>query len=88
MLSRTAPIVFDATTLSLFSKRLLNCPNFKQLKYKPDVKEAAVLVPLCNIQGKPSVLFTVRNMNMRTHRGEVRYSNNSGVLPSYMKSHY
>ncbi|OBZ86100.1 Nudix hydrolase 3 [Choanephora cucurbitarum] len=72
MLSRTAPIVFDTTTLSLFSRRLLNYPRFK-LSYKPDVKEAAVLVPLCIDQGKPSVLFTVRNMNMRTHRGEISF---------------
>ncbi|KAI8354097.1 NUDIX hydrolase domain-like protein [Choanephora cucurbitarum] len=72
MLSRTAPIVFDTTTLSLFSRRLLNYPRFK-LNYKPDVKEAAVLVPLCIDQGKPSVLFTVRNMNMRTHRGEISF---------------
>ncbi|KAI8372187.1 NUDIX hydrolase domain-like protein [Blakeslea trispora] len=69
MLSRTAPIVFDTTTLSLFSRRLLNYPKFK-LNYKPDVKEAAVLVPLCIDKGKPSVLFTVRNMNMRTHRDD------------------
>jgi nudix motif 8 len=71
MLSRTAPIVFNTATLSLFSERLLKCPNFK-LNYKPDVKDAAVLVPLCIDQGKPSVLFTIRNMNMRTHKGEVR----------------
>lgn len=71
MLSRTAPILFDTTTLSLFSKRLLNCPRFK-LKYAPNVKEAAVLVPLCIVQGKPSVLFTVRNEHMRTHQGEIR----------------
>ncbi|KAI9273502.1 NUDIX hydrolase domain-like protein [Helicostylum pulchrum] len=72
MLSRTAPIVFDTATLSLFSKRLLNCPKFK-LKFKPDFKEAAVLVPLCVVDGKPSVLFTVRNMTMRTHRGEISF---------------
>lgn len=73
MLSRTAPIVFDTATLSLFSKRLLNCPKFK-INFTPDFKEAAVLVPLCVVDGKPSVLFTVRNMTMRTHRGEIRYT--------------
>jgi nudix motif 8 len=71
MISRTVPIAFDTTTLSLFSKRLLNCPKFK-LNYRAEVREAAVLVPLCIAQGKPSILFTVRNMNMRTHRGEIR----------------
>ncbi|RCI03440.1 hypothetical protein CU098_001950, partial [Rhizopus stolonifer] len=72
MLSRTSPLVFDTTTLSLFSRRLLNYPKLK-LKYKSDVKEAAVLVPLCIDQGKPSVLFTIRNMNMRTHKGEISF---------------
>lgn len=71
MLSRSVPIVFDTATLSLFTKRLLNSPKFK-LNYKKDVKDAAVLVPLCVVEGKPSILFTVRNMNMRTHSGEIR----------------
>lgn len=71
MLSRSVPIAFDTTTLALFSKRLLNPAKFK-LNYKPDVKDAAVLVPLCVVEGKPSILFTVRNINMRTHSGEIR----------------
>ncbi|CAO3672051.1 unnamed protein product [Rhizopus stolonifer] len=72
MLSRTAPLILDTATLSLFSKRLQNSPKFK-LNYQPDVKEAAVLVPFCVVQSKPSILFTVRNMNMRTHRGEISF---------------
>ncbi|KAI9486526.1 MAG: NUDIX hydrolase domain-like protein [Benjaminiella poitrasii] len=72
MLSRSVPLVFNADTLSLFNKRLLNCPKFK-LNYKSDVKDAAVLVPLCIVQEKPSILFTVRNLNMRTHSGEISF---------------
>ncbi|GAN03471.1 nudix hydrolase 3 [Mucor ambiguus] len=72
MLSRSVPIAFDTTTLSLFSKRLLTSPKFK-LNYKPNVKDAAVLVPLCVVEGKPSILFTVRNINMRTHSGEISF---------------
>lgn len=71
MLSRSAPLLFDAPTLSLFKKRLLNIPTYK-FKFKPDAKDAAVLLPLCTVNQKPSVLFTVRNLNMRTHRGEIR----------------
>ncbi|KAI8977618.1 NUDIX hydrolase domain-like protein, partial [Mycotypha africana] len=63
---------FDAHSLALFKKRLLNCPRYK-LKYKPDAKDAAVLVPLCVVNHKPSILFTVRNLNMRVHRGEVSF---------------
>ncbi|KAI7901727.1 NUDIX hydrolase domain-like protein [Cokeromyces recurvatus] len=72
MSSHSFPLVFNANTLALFRKRLLNCPKFK-LNYKPDVKDAAVLVPLCIVQEKPSILFTVRNLNMRTHRGEISF---------------
>ncbi|KAG0932166.1 hypothetical protein G6F32_011464 [Rhizopus arrhizus] len=63
---------FSTSTLLLFSRRLLNYPTFK-LKYQPNVKEASVLMPLCIVDDKPSVLFTVRNMNMRTHRGEISF---------------
>lgn len=65
-------LALDTKTLQLFSRRLLNCPKYK-FTYKPNVREAAVLMPLCNVDGKPSVLFTVRNLNLRTHRGEIRY---------------
>ncbi|ORY97911.1 NUDIX hydrolase domain-like protein [Syncephalastrum racemosum] len=62
----------ETQTLSLFSRRLLNVPKYKFV-YQPQVREAAVLMALCNThQGVPSVLFTIRNLNMRTHRGEVR----------------
>ncbi|KAI8980392.1 hypothetical protein BDB01DRAFT_843766 [Pilobolus umbonatus] len=70
MLPRLKNLALDTTTLSSFSRRLINCPRLK-VRYQPDVKEAAVLMPLCTIDGKPSVLFTVRNMNMRSHQGEI-----------------
>ncbi|KAI8099008.1 NUDIX hydrolase domain-like protein [Halteromyces radiatus] len=72
MLSKTLPIIFDVPTIALFEKRLLNVPNYK-FKFKPDAKDAAVLVPLCLVNKKPSVLFTVRNLHMRTHRGEISF---------------
>jgi hypothetical protein len=34
--------------------------------------EAAVLVPLLNVEGKPHVLMEVRSSTLRTHAGEVR----------------
>ncbi|KAI8379178.1 NUDIX hydrolase domain-like protein, partial [Radiomyces spectabilis] len=63
---------FDTQTLSLFSQRLRNCPTFK-FSYKKDCRDAAVLMPLCIVDNKPSVLFTVRNLNLRTHRGEISF---------------
>ena len=34
-------------------------------------KTAAVCVPLCTIDGIPSVLFTLRSQHMSSHRGEI-----------------
>jgi hypothetical protein len=33
---------------------------------------AAVLIPLCNVNGEPGVLLEVRSRKLRTHGGEVR----------------
>ncbi|XP_041378234.1 nucleoside diphosphate-linked moiety X motif 8-like [Gigantopelta aegis] len=41
------------------------------MKEKP--AEAAVLIPLCYVERKPSILFTVRTSSLRKHRGEVSF---------------
>jgi len=38
-----------------------------------NIRMAAVLVPLCFANKKPSVLLTVRSSQLLIHRGEVRY---------------
>mmetsp|Transcript_17898 Transcript_17898/g.26270 ORF Transcript_17898/g.26270 Transcript_17898/m.26270 type:complete len:230 (-) Transcript_17898:66-755(-) len=35
--------------------------------------EAAVLVPICNIQGQPSIMFTLRSNTLRSHSNEVSF---------------
>lgn len=35
-------------------------------------RRAAVLVPLLIANGEPSVLFTIRSINLSRHRGQVR----------------
>ncbi|KAI8900980.1 NUDIX hydrolase domain-like protein, partial [Globomyces pollinis-pini] len=43
-------------------------------KYKLNPpKEAAVLLPLCTVDGIASILFTVRSSKLRTHTGEVSF---------------
>lgn len=68
-------VTFDNLTLDLFRARLAD-PNVGprvRFKYADTVKEAAVLVPLCVVDGKASVLFTLRSGNMRSHKGEIRW---------------
>lgn len=36
-------------------------------------KTAAVLIPLCNFKGVPSVVFTLRSSNVGTHKGQVSF---------------
>ncbi|RUS15972.1 hypothetical protein BC937DRAFT_91745 [Endogone sp. FLAS-F59071] len=66
-------VTFDNLTLDLFRARLAD-PNVGpqvRFKYADNVKEAAILVPLCVVDGKASVLFTLRSGNMRSHKGEI-----------------
>ena len=36
-------------------------------------KRAAVMVPLCDVKGIPSVIFTLRSDKVRTHKGQVSF---------------
>ncbi|XP_065343045.1 mitochondrial coenzyme A diphosphatase NUDT8 [Cloeon dipterum] len=46
---------------------------FRLLKDVEPEKKAAVLVPLCLVDGNLSLLYTVRSANLRTNRGEVSF---------------
>jgi len=35
-------------------------------------KNAAVLIPFCNVNGEPSILFEMRSKALRSHSGEIR----------------
>mmetsp|Transcript_40143 Transcript_40143/g.65946 ORF Transcript_40143/g.65946 Transcript_40143/m.65946 type:complete len:174 (+) Transcript_40143:1-522(+) len=40
---------------------------------KPNGRHAAVLIPLCNVNGRASILFTVRTDKVSTHKGQVSF---------------
>jgi len=40
----------------------------------PGEANAAVLIPLCNVDGVPGVLLELRGGTLRSHAGEVRYA--------------
>ncbi|CAG8792246.1 20950_t:CDS:2, partial [Racocetra persica] len=67
---------FDEKTIELIRARLRNSVGKSHVKFKYDtnkVKDAAVLMPFCVVQGEPSVLFTVRSNKLKTHNGEVSF---------------
>jgi 8-oxo-dGTP pyrophosphatase MutT (NUDIX family) len=45
----------------------------KGIKEQPSTRTAAVLVPLCNRHGVPSILFTVRSTAVGSHKGQVSF---------------
>lgn len=71
----------------LFISRLKNYINTAQLSQvkisnkipdnllsiQPKKKRAAVLIPLCNRHGTPSILFTLRSTSVGTHKGQVSF---------------
>ncbi|RKP10603.1 NUDIX hydrolase domain-like protein [Thamnocephalis sphaerospora] len=70
------PDALDAATLATFRTRLKHaCPLRYRYKYSTSrpTRDAGVLVPFCMVDGRPSVLFTVRSARLNTHRGEVSF---------------
>ncbi|KAH8555645.1 NUDIX hydrolase domain-like protein, partial [Umbelopsis sp. PMI_123] len=60
-------------SLRLISDRLRDVPKLK-FQFNDSPKDAAVLMPLCStMDGKPSVLFTIRAAHMRAHKGEISF---------------
>ena len=64
------PGSFPPHTVSFTSTRDPSTPNASLVASGP--KEAAVLIPLVNVDGRSHVLLEVRASKMRTHAGEVR----------------
>ncbi|KAK9719966.1 hypothetical protein K7432_004450 [Basidiobolus ranarum] len=73
-----AMLEFNATNLDKIQQRLeTRLSTRPPFTFKYDTSktlaEAAVLVPFCIVDGKPSILFTVRSSNMNSHKGEVSF---------------
>lgn len=75
---------FDARQLSFFKQYCQANQNYiinERLRASPRIaskadepkRQAAVLIPLCNRHGKPSVLFTLRTDRVGTHKGQVSF---------------
>lgn len=64
------PAAFDDGVLDDIRARLTSLPR---QRLKGDAPRAAVLVPLCHVEGKASVLFTRRSESVGTHKGHVSF---------------
>ncbi|WVR04684.1 hypothetical protein IAU60_001695 [Kwoniella sp. DSM 27419] len=78
MISRISIPPFTASALRILRKKLITPDTLPKLpphtvtSSKPPV-EAAVLIPLMNVNGEPCVLMEVRNKNLRVHAGEASF---------------
>jgi nudix motif 8 len=64
------PARFDRAQLETFEERLR---RLSRRRVKEAGSRAAVLVPLCHVDGVPSVLFTKRTETVSTHKGQVSF---------------
>ncbi len=66
----TMPTAFDPETRAQIRARLA---ALTVRKLKDVERRAAVLIPLCEVDGVPSVLFTKRTETVGTHKGQVAF---------------
>ncbi|PRD29684.1 UNVERIFIED_CONTAM: Nucleoside diphosphate-linked moiety X motif 8 [Trichonephila clavipes] len=68
-------IVFNDVFSEPNKERFIKC--VKQMKVgfvtKKDAKDAAVLIPLCTVKGRPSVLLTTRSATLGRNKGDVSF---------------
>ena len=66
---------FDTHSIELLRKGLNRMPRRVSTAHS---KRAGVVLPLCNVDGVPCILFEKRSRHLRAHPDEVRYCINSG----------
>ena len=69
--SGTKHLRLDASTLHRITQHIAALPKTRIDAACTNGRRAAVMVPLCTVDGKVSVLFNVRSQHVTTHKGEV-----------------
>lgn len=81
-LSRTRTCTAPTTLENIFSdcnreNVVAKMKNAKPIaRFEKDMKkgrEAAILVPMCHIEGEPALLFMMRSRYLKNHRGEISF---------------
>lgn len=71
-------VSLDPIARNLIKKRLAELHPAPKWKFGNPQKTAAILLPLCLVSGVPSVLFTLRSPNLRSHSGQVSFPGGMG----------
>jgi nudix motif 8 len=58
---------------SFFTRNRLDQRQKQSQSIYKNKRDAAVLIPICSVLGKPSILFTLRSKTLREHTGEVSF---------------
>jgi len=74
-LSLSAPLTARSLALirTALAKHTGNTQDTAHHDHNSTTVNAAVLIPLCNVDNKPSILFEVRGKTLRMHSGEVSF---------------
>lgn len=67
----TVENVLNEENLKRTVARFAKLPPVRMQPHAP-AKKAAVLIPLCIVDGEVSLLYTLRAANLKSHRGQVR----------------
>ncbi|CAG9862668.1 unnamed protein product [Phyllotreta striolata] len=68
----SADEVFKEENKNRTARKFASLKPLRMTAHQPTSK-AAVLIPLCNVEGKASLLYTLRAAHLKTHRGQVSF---------------
>jgi 8-oxo-dGTP pyrophosphatase MutT (NUDIX family) len=78
--SERARLLTDAPALVAYLRERLREPSAEEEPLVPEARAAAVLAPLYSLAGRPYLLFTRRNAQLRAHSGEISFPGGSRDL--------
>ncbi|KAK3582784.1 hypothetical protein CHS0354_035721 [Potamilus streckersoni] len=65
--------IFSESNKMRVQQNLNSVKAVRSAPFRQDERKAAVLIPMCMVDGQPSLLFMVRSSQLRNHRGEVSF---------------